>query len=142
MNNEDIERLRKTTIAFLKDFADKGYENAVECIDWLERKGEQKFDKDELKFNVGDVVINKKTKDTVKIVQILHDSYCYSGWDGAATVHGDFSISEQDDWELVEQNPAKQPHNSCELEEEIEEWVGHEAFPEGTDITPLQKLWK
>ena len=38
MNNKDDERLRNTTIAFLKDFADKGYENAVECIDWLENK--------------------------------------------------------------------------------------------------------
>lgn len=63
-------------------------------------------DKIEPKFKVGDVVTNKKSKDTVKIVQILHDSYCYSGWDGAATVHSDFSISEQDDWELVEQKPA------------------------------------
>lgn len=34
----DDERLRKTTIDFLKYFADKGYENAVECIDWLESK--------------------------------------------------------------------------------------------------------
>ena len=25
----------ETTISFLKDFADKGYENAVACIDWL-----------------------------------------------------------------------------------------------------------
>ena len=40
MNKKDDERLRKTTIAFLKDFADKGYENAVECIDWLEKQGE------------------------------------------------------------------------------------------------------
>lgn len=38
MSNKDNERLRKTTIAFLKDFADKGYENAVECIDWLEKQ--------------------------------------------------------------------------------------------------------
>ena len=38
MNNKDDERVRKTTIAFLKDFADKGYENAVECIAWLESK--------------------------------------------------------------------------------------------------------
>ena len=38
MNNKDDERLRKTTIAFLKDFAEQGYENAVECIDWLERQ--------------------------------------------------------------------------------------------------------
>jgi hypothetical protein len=43
MNNKDDERLRKTTIAFLKDFADKGYENAVECIAWLEKRGEQKL---------------------------------------------------------------------------------------------------
>ena len=35
--NKDDERLRKTTIAFLKDFAEQGYENAVECIDWLEK---------------------------------------------------------------------------------------------------------
>ena len=32
------ETLRKTTISFLKDFAEKGYENAVECIDWLEKQ--------------------------------------------------------------------------------------------------------
>ena len=38
MNNKDDERLRKTTISFLKEFADKGYENAVECIDWLEKQ--------------------------------------------------------------------------------------------------------
>ena len=41
--NKDDERLRKTTIAFLKEFADKGYENAVECIDWLEKQGQQNF---------------------------------------------------------------------------------------------------
>lgn len=42
MSNKDDERLRKTTIAFLKDFAEQGYENAVECIDWIEKQGEQK----------------------------------------------------------------------------------------------------
>ena len=34
--SEDDERIRKTSISFLKHYADKGYENAVECIDWLE----------------------------------------------------------------------------------------------------------
>jgi hypothetical protein len=38
MSNKDDERLRKTTIAFLKDFAEKGYENVIECIDWLEKQ--------------------------------------------------------------------------------------------------------
>ena len=42
MSNKDDERLRKTAIAFLKDFAEQGYENAVECIDWLEKQGKQK----------------------------------------------------------------------------------------------------
>ena len=36
--SEDEERLIKTSIAFLKDFADTGWENAVECIDWLKSK--------------------------------------------------------------------------------------------------------
>ena len=44
MSNKDDERLRKTTIAFLKDFAEQGYENAIECIDWLGKQGEQEKD--------------------------------------------------------------------------------------------------
>ncbi len=40
MDNKDDERLRKTTIDFLKGFAEQGYENAVECIDWLEKQSE------------------------------------------------------------------------------------------------------
>jgi CRISPR/Cas system CSM-associated protein Csm3 (group 7 of RAMP superfamily) len=53
MNNKDDERLRKTTIAFLKDFAEQGYENAVECIDWLEKQCKKKH-----KFNIGDIISN------------------------------------------------------------------------------------
>ena len=40
-SNKDDERLRKTAIDFLKDFAEQGYENAVECIDWLEKQGKK-----------------------------------------------------------------------------------------------------
>ena len=54
MSNKDDERLRKTTIAFLKDFAEQGYENAVECIDWLEKQGKNSTDKIEPRFKVGD----------------------------------------------------------------------------------------
>lgn len=36
--SEEEVRLINTSISFLKDFADKGYENAVECIDWLKSK--------------------------------------------------------------------------------------------------------
>lgn len=42
MSNKDDERLRKTAIAFLKDFAEQGYENAVECIAWLEKQRKPK----------------------------------------------------------------------------------------------------
>ena len=42
ISNKDDERLRRTTIAFLKDFAEQGYENAVECIDWIGKQGKQK----------------------------------------------------------------------------------------------------
>lgn len=49
--DKDDERLRKTTIAFLKDFAEQGYENAVECIDWLEKQ-----DKDKKEINNFDVL--------------------------------------------------------------------------------------
>lgn len=42
LKESNNERLRKTTIAFLKDYVDKGYENAIECIDWLEKQNEQK----------------------------------------------------------------------------------------------------
>ena len=56
MSNKDDERLKKTAIAFLKDFAEQGYENAVECIDWLEKQREQ----EEHKFKVGDKLIQNK----------------------------------------------------------------------------------
>ena len=59
MSNKDDERLRKTAIAFLKDFAEQGYENAVECIAWLEKQGKKPTDKAKPRFNVGDWVVNK-----------------------------------------------------------------------------------
>ena len=67
MSNKDDERLRKTTIAFLKDFAEQGYENAVECIDWLEKQGKNSTDKIEPKFNVGDWVIFTPSGSTYQV---------------------------------------------------------------------------
>ena len=66
MSNKDNERLRKTAIAFLKDFAEQGYENAVECIDWLEKQGEQKptlpkwkYKKDNTPLLRDSIILNK-----------------------------------------------------------------------------------
>ena len=38
LQGTEDERLRKTTISFLEEFKKKGYENAVECIEWLEKQ--------------------------------------------------------------------------------------------------------
>ena len=55
ISDKDDERLRNTTISFLADYAAQGYENAVECIDWLKKQGEQKQDPcehcDDVKLN-------------------------------------------------------------------------------------------
>lgn len=64
--NKDDERLRKTTIAFLKDFAEQGYENAVECIDWLEKQVDHnkwKPSKDEMDALYGLAYITNKMDD-------------------------------------------------------------------------------
>lgn len=75
-------------------------------VELLEKQGEQKPNIVPI-FKVGDIIKNKKNGDTVKVVQILSDSYCYLGWDGVATIHSDFLISDQGNWELVEQKPTK-----------------------------------
>ena len=58
MSNKDDERLRKTAIAFLKDFAEQGYENAIECIDWLEKQGKQ----EQLYIHFGEIPTDEKSK--------------------------------------------------------------------------------
>ena len=67
MSNKDDERLRKTAIAFLKDFAEQGYENAVECIDWLEKQGEQ----EEPKFKVGDWLCANELNNYANLIKIV-----------------------------------------------------------------------
>ena len=67
MSNKDDERLRKTAIAFLKDFAEQGYENAVECIDWLEKQGEQ----EEPKFKVGDWLCANELNNYATLIKIV-----------------------------------------------------------------------
>lgn len=102
------EKIRKTLISYFKGSIGLGVAiNGVSVKDivaWLEKQGEKTVVIP--KFRVGDVIKNIKNGDTVKVVEILNDSYCYSGWDGAATIHSDFFISDQDGWELVEQKPV------------------------------------
>ena len=74
MSNKDDERLRKTAIAFLKDFAEQGYENAVECIDWLEKQG---FALDNHQFiNVTDG-LPKQDEEVIVLCNELNTAPCY-----------------------------------------------------------------
>ena len=38
IEDKNSSRIRKTIISYLKEYVDKGYENAVECIDWLKEQ--------------------------------------------------------------------------------------------------------
>lgn len=62
MDKKDVERLRKTTIDFLKDFANEGYENAVECIDWLEDQWKCCNQNKQFYIRFGDIPTNEKSK--------------------------------------------------------------------------------
>lgn len=75
MSNKDDERLRKTTIAFLKDFAEQGYENAVECIAWIEKQGEQKKQVHFPKFTFDDILVLQCCMVIVKNVQEDNELY-------------------------------------------------------------------
>ena len=112
MSNKDDERLRKNTIAFLKDFAELGYENAVECIAWLEKQGEttpilsnssnigkneqKSADKIEPKFKISDWVVNK-FGDSWHIDSFDKKNYQVS--DGKGN-YNYFPISKQDEMHL------------------------------------------
>jgi len=110
LKESEDKRIRKALVDwFSKNHASDDFYGIAwdRVVTWLEKQGEQKIVIIP-KFRVGDTIKNKKTKDAVKIngVDLQNQAYYYQGWDGAATIHSDFRISEQDDWELVEQKPA------------------------------------
>ena len=86
-------------------------------IAWLEKQSEQKHDKVEPKFNIGDTIINKTTKEQFTIngrslaLQYYHDE---------DHLH-EVRFTEQDDWEIYE--PIKQ--NSTKWGEEDKEIFGY-----------------
>ena len=98
----------------------KGWRLTIGCDEDYELVEQKPTDEVEPKFKVGDIV-RHKNGDTVTITQIdtQHQIYYYKGWDGAATVHSDFSISEQDNWELVEQKPT----DKVEPKFKVGDWI-------------------
>ena len=80
--NKEDERLRKTTIAFLEDLAEQGYENAVECIDWLNKQAEQNAIVVIPKFRVGDWIIGRATNNEPRQISEITDQYYKSTYGG------------------------------------------------------------
>lgn len=116
MSNKDDERLRKTTIAFLKDFAEQGYENAVECIAWLEKQGEQKPTLPKWKYK----------KDNAPL---LRDSIILNKYGGVAKSPSGAIVS--DAWVLDYDELAKLPkEEKIEPKFKVGDWI----------ITPKNKV--
>lgn len=69
LKEDDTERIRKNCIHFLE--LQKQHYAATfeieECIDWLEKKGEQLADKNKMRFNVGDWVVFIKSKSVYQV---------------------------------------------------------------------------
>jgi len=126
--NKESEKLRKTTIAFLKDFADKGYENAVECIDWLEKQGKKEepqvyetengevitysetdgYKVVEPKFHEGDFIVNNYNGVVCQVTEIKDDEYCL--WPLYDEVKGYLKIIDVDNeyhlWTIEDTKPG------------------------------------
>ena len=106
--NKEDERLRKTTIAFLEDLAEQGYENAVECIDWLNKQGEQNAIVVIPKFRVGDVIVEIKPNgycQPVRVKYVGEESYSCESDNGKRFLS--FPVTSQDEYKLVEQKSAE-----------------------------------
>ena len=113
LKESEDEKIRKSIIGYLKECRNNTRSEVMldeyaKWISWLEKQGEQKStDKIEPKFKVGDTVTVKPMSchgkvfkgEPFKIVDIIEDNYVSD--DGKT-----YSISLQDGWELVQQNPA------------------------------------
>lgn len=87
------ERLRKTTIAFLKEYADKGYENAVECINWLEKQSKQSFniiwhDITEEPEEMREIFCEWETNDATWHDVVFYHADTKTFWDGELRIDG------------------------------------------------------
>lgn len=92
-----------------------------QILEWLEKQKEQKpTDKIDLKFNIGDTIVNKKNgeKCTISNRCLLHQYY-------SDTNHcHEIKFDEQDDWELVkEQKPNFSEKDSTDFEIEVHEII-------------------
>ena len=124
LRESEDERIRKELINFLRSpFIKENLtdEKVAPWLDWLEKQKEQKpTDKIDLKFNIGDTIVNKKNgeKCTISNRCLLHQYY-------SDTNHcHEIKFDEQDDWELVkEQKPNFSEEDSTDFEIEVHEII-------------------
>ena len=111
LKESEDEEIRKALIRFHKSTIDVDGIKGDDIIAWLEKQGEQKSaDKVEPKFKMGDIVKRKDNPHLTYILKRLTDDGDYEfhaiGKDGNEGCTHFAAVKCQDDWELVEQNPA------------------------------------
>jgi hypothetical protein len=121
---------------------------ADKALAWIERQGEQnlansaKSCKDEPKFKVGDVIRNKWSNRTKTIIAIDNSQYILD--DGMPAQPFKVNINAQDNWELVEQNPAWSEENEEMLRRCISATFDHVYLKECDWLKSLKErcTWK
>ena len=112
-SDDEDEKIRKELVEKISNLACGCFisqEQKQKFIAYLEKQKEQKsMDKIDLKFNIGDTIVNKKNgeKCTISNRCLLHQYY-------SDTNHcHEIKFDEQDDWELVEQKEQDKCPEYC-----------------------------
>ena len=93
------ERIRKEIISAIKE----DWPGHTDWIAWLEKQAQMPVDKVEPKFKVGQTIIYKGTENIAPQKMTISDIVKGQYWDDNCCI---VPISDQDNWELVEQKPA------------------------------------
>ncbi len=128
LKESEDERLMKTTISFLKEYADKGYENAVECIDWLEKHVEQSVnilwhDANEEPEELREIFCEWETNDATWHDVVFYRASTKTFWDGERQIENVVK------WAYVDEMLEKKSEPQAK---DFEEFINKlsEQFPE------------
>ena len=133
LKESDDERVRKAMIDFFKHERKEGIAvlhygvNIERMISWLEKQGEQKPDKVEPKFKIGDS-IKTTNEEPLTITEITDRGY----WSEDLFICG---FDDAAKWELVEQKPA----NNVEPKFHEGDWIVYDKY-DGNNIDKIVKF--
>ena len=136
LKESEDERIRKELIEYfrwnvkqiLNDFSNK------ECLAWLEKQGEQKF---EQKFFINDKVVHKATGKIWTIHHYLKDTNSYYVEDNDGLLHHYI----ESELKLIEQKPAWSGEDEYNLAWIVETLLGLDGDKEYTDSCKKMAKW-